>query len=448
MLGRILLGSAIVIVIAIGAVTAWQWRGELPPSGASAHAFDPGIVAKGAQLAAIGDCATCHTQAGGKPFAGGLPIETPFGTVYGTNITPDRNTGIGTWSEEAFRRAIREGVARDGSHLYPAFPYDHFTRLTDGDISALYAFLMTRDPVSRPNRLPELQFPLNWRIFAAAWQLLFLDHGAYRNDPTQSAEWNRGAYLVEGVGHCGACHTPRNKLGAEVKSQRFGGGEGENWSAPPLNAASPAPVPWTADQLFAYLRHGFADQHGFAAGPMQPVVANLRKAPDADVRAIATYIGAFIGPRDATDRQRQAGAALALAQQRVTTAGDLARGTTGAAPADGRSAGKLLFAGACATCHRSGGGLPVSRPVALVLSTPVNMSDPDNLLRIVLDGIHPPQGERGPIMPGFAGALTDPQIVALADYVRLQYSRGPPWNNVAGALAEVRRKRTPAMEAP
>ena len=448
MFGRILLGLALAVAIAIGALVAWQWRGELPPSTASAHSFDPGIVAKGAQLAAIGDCAGCHTTSGGKSYAGGFPVETPFGIIYGPNITPDRDTGIGTWSEEAFRRAMREGVARDGTHLYPAFPYDHFTKLTDGDISALYAFLMTRDPAMRTNRTPQLAFPLNSRIFAASWQLLFLDKGPYRSDPSQSADWNRGAYLVEGLGHCGACHTPRNKLGAEEKHQRFAGGEGENWNAPPLNATSPAPVPWTADQLFAYLKYGFTDQHGFAAGPMQLVSTNLSKAPNADVRAIATYIAAFAGPRDTAGRQRQTNAALAFAQQRALTVNELSRATTGAAPANGASPGGTLFAGACATCHRSGGGLPVSRPVALALSTPVNASRPDNLLRIVLNGIHPPPGRRGPIMPGFSGALTDPQLLALVDYVRTHYSRGPAWANVAAALADVRRKQTPTTEAP
>jgi mono/diheme cytochrome c family protein len=448
MLRRILLGLAIVLAVAFGAFYAWQWRGELPPASTSAHAFDPGIVAKGAQLAAIGECGVCHTRAGGKPYAGGFPVQTPFGVVYGTNITPDRETGIGAWSEEAFRRAMREGVARDGTHLYPAFPYDHFTRLTDGDISALYAFLMTREPAAQANRQPQLDFPLNFRIFAAGWQLLFLSKGPYRNDPAQSAVWNRGAYLVEGVGHCGGCHTPRNAFGAERKHEAYGGGASEGWSAPALNASSPAPVPWTVDQLTAYLKAGFADQHGFAAGPMQPVVANLGKAADADVRAIATYVASFIGPRNAADRQRQTDAALAFARQRAVNIGDLARTTTGVASAGDRSAGGVLFAGACASCHRSGGGLPASRPIALALSTTVNTSDPANLLRIVVDGIHPPAGERGPIMPGFSGALTDPQIVALATYVRSHYSRQPAWPNVAAALADVRRRPSPAMETP
>jgi len=448
MLTRILGGLVIVVAVVFGAFYAWQWRGELPPATANPASFDPGIVAKGAALAAVADCAGCHTQAGGKPYAGGFPVETPFGVVYGSNITPDRDTGIGAWSEAAFRRALRDGVGRRGTHLYPAFPYDHFTDIGDGDISALYAFLMTREPVHRQNRPARLTFPLNWRPFAAAWNLLYLRHGRYRPDPRKSAAWNRGAYLVEGLGHCGACHTPRNALGAEKQSDRFGGGEAEDWYAPALNAASPAPVPWTADQLYAYLRTGFADQHGFAAGPMQAVVLSLRRVSDADVRAIATYIASVNGPRDPAARQRQTEGALAFATQRAARVTTLARGGTTGAANSGTVSGAELFAGACATCHRSGGGLPVSRPIALGLSTPVNAPEPANFLRIVLDGIQPPLGQRGPIMPGFAGALTDPQIEALADYVRTQYSRGGRWAHVPAALAKMRQHQTPAMEAP
>ena len=448
MLTRILGGLVIVVAVVFGVFFAWQWRGELPPVTANAASFDPGIVAKGAVLAAVADCAVCHTQAGGKPYAGGFPVKTPFGIVYGTNITPDRDTGIGTWSEAAFRRALREGVGRKGTHFYPAFPYDHFTNISDGDISALYAFLMTREPVHQPNRPTRLSFPLNWRPFAAAWNLLYLRQGPYRSDPGKSAEWNRGAYLVAGAGHCSACHTPHNALGAETKSDRFGGGEAEDWYAPALDAASPAPVPWTVDELYAYLRTGYADQHGFAAGPMQPVVLSLRKVPDADVHAIATFIASISGPRDATARKRQTEGALAFAAQRaVTTTGIAQGGTTGSANT-GTVSGATLFAGACASCHHSGGGLPISRPVALGLSTPVNEPDPTNFLRIVLDGIQPPLGHRGPIMPSFSGALTDPQIDALADYVRTQYSRGGRWTNVTAALAKMRQQQTPTMEAP
>lgn len=448
MIWRTLVGVVVVIAMAFGGFYAWAWNSEIPPASPAASSFDPGIVAKGAQLAAVGNCAVCHTQAGGKPYAGGFPVQTPFGIIYGSNITPDPATGIGRWSEAAFRRAMRSGVDRQGNHLYPAFPYDHFTKTSDSDIAALYAFLMTREPASQENRPLALTPPLNNRLFAAAWKLLFLDRGAYQPETARSQEWNRGAYLVAGLAHCGACHTPRNALGAEKTNDAFAGGEGEGWRAPALNESSPASVPWTAEQLYAYLRNGFADQHGFAAGPMQPVARSLRKVPENDVKAIAIYV-ASLSPQDAAQRQRQTQAALDFARARAVKAAALQTGgTTGAAPSGDGHGGAVIFAGACATCHHSGGGLPISRPIALGLSTPVNESDPTDLIRIVLDGIHPPPGERGPIMPGFAGALTDAQIAALVSYVRGQYSRQPAWADVAGTVAKLRQKKPPAMETP
>jgi mono/diheme cytochrome c family protein len=459
MVWRVFVGLVVTLAVAFGAFYAWAWHGEIPASNPpSASAIDPGIVAKGALLAAIGNCGACHTQAGGKPYAGGFPVRTPFGTLYGSNITPDSAAGIGNWSESAFRRALREGVDRRGNNLYPAFPYDHFTHASDGDIGALYAFFMTREPVRRENQAPEVVFPLNARIFAAGWKLLFLHGGDYRPDAGKSAEWNRGAYLAESLGHCGACHTPRNALGAEKRGEQYAGGEAEGWLAPALNASSPAPIAWTQQQLFAYLRSGFATQHGHVAGPMQPVVQNLKKVPDADIRAIATYVASLAGSPDAAERQQASQAALDFAQARASKAlpgNDAA--TTGARPVtQGERAGDegpppsgaAIFAGACATCHRSGGGLPASRPIALGLSTTINASEPTNLLRIVLGGIHPPPGERGAIMPGFAGALTDPQIVALVSYLRSQYSRNPSWPDVAIALSKVRQNPEPATETP
>ena len=263
MVWRILAGVILVLILAFVGFYAWSWRAEIPALAAAPqpNSFSDDQVKRGAQLAALGDCTTCHTTANGRPYAGGLPVPTPFGTIYATNITPDRETGIGSWPEEAFRRALREGVGRKGTHYYPAFPYDHFTLASDDDIAAIYAFLMTREPVKQANKAPDLMFPLNSRLFAAGWQLFFLHKGPYQPDAAKDAEWNRGAYLASSIGHCGACHTPRNALGAEQRGNRFGGGVAENWVGPALNASSPAPVPWTADQLYAYLRNGFADRH-------------------------------------------------------------------------------------------------------------------------------------------------------------------------------------------
>src|SRR5450756_874720 len=254
-----IIGSAVVALLVAGAVAAFAiaWRPAItaiePPSPQS---FDPSLVKRGRDLAATGNCADCHTLRGGRDFAGGLPVSTPFGTIYSSNITPDPETGIGSWPETAFRRAMRSGVNRDGQHLYPTFPYDHFTNVTDADDQALYAFLMTRLPVRAAARANQLPFPLDQRPVIAGWKLLFLRRGTWQPDPSQSAEWNRGAYLVEGLAHCGACHTPRNALGAERAGAAFAGGEVDHWSAYAINAQSPAPVPWTAEALYGYLRDG------------------------------------------------------------------------------------------------------------------------------------------------------------------------------------------------
>lgn len=454
MVWRVLLGIVIVVALAFGGFYWWQSRPELPALAQTPNrdSFPREQIQRGAQLAALGDCTTCHTAPNGRPFAGGLPISTPFGTLYASNITPDRETGIGAWSEDAFRRALREGVGRKGTHYYPAFPYDHFTNAKDDDIAAVYAFLMTREPVNRKNTPPNLTFPLNWRVFAAAWQLLFLRPGPFQPDPAQNAEWNRGAYLVASFGHCGACHTPRNFLGAQT-GDHLGGGVAEDWVAPALNQNSPAPVPWNADQLFAYLHNGFSDQHGVAVGPMQPVVYNMRRLPEQDVRAIATYLASIAGPQDNAARDRRTQAARQFAQEReakVTpaasnaTTGSAANNESSGAAANADSSGAQIFAGACATCHHEGGQLPVSRPLPLGLSSVVNENSPVNFVRIVLDGIHPPHGQAGPMMPGFAGTLTNQQLTALASYVRQQYSQKPAWQNVGKAVSNARNTQTAA----
>jgi mono/diheme cytochrome c family protein len=243
---KIVAGIAVGLLIGgVVAAFAVAWRPAIPAIEPPApQSFEANLVKRGRDLAAIGNCNDCHTVRGGKAFAGGLVVPTPFGAIYSSNITPDPETGIGRWSEAAFRRAMRSGVDRAGRHLYPTFPYDHFTNVTDEDDRALYAFLMTRQPVHAPARANELAFPLNQRFVVAGWKLLFLRRETYRPDSAQSAEWNRGAYLVEGLAHCGACHTPRNALGAERVSAPFSGGDVDNWHAYAINARSPSPLPW------------------------------------------------------------------------------------------------------------------------------------------------------------------------------------------------------------
>jgi mono/diheme cytochrome c family protein len=423
-----IIGSLIAVVVMAAAVAGFAiaWRPAIAAiEPAAPQSFDAALVKRGRELAAIGNCSDCHTLRGGKAFAGGLPVSTPFGTIYSSNITPDAETGIGRWPEAAFRRAMRDGVDRDGRHLYPTFPYDHFTNVSDEDDKALYAYLMTRQPVRAAARENQLPFPLDQRVVIAGWKLLFLRHGTYAPDGTQSAEWNRGAYLVEGLAHCGACHTPRNALGAERASAAFAGGDVDNWHAYAINAQSPSPVPWNADALFAYLRDGWHPDHGVARGPMAQVVGNLSSVPQSDVRAIASYMAGVFGT-PAPERKRRGEEVLA----RVKSPPAQTAGTN----TDGAS----IYAAACATCHETNRPLPYGG-VNLGLSTAISSPDARNTANIVVSGVRAIEGERSPIMPGFAASMTDGQIAALLNFLRARFSNQPAWTGVEKIVADARQ---------
>ncbi len=409
--GRIAGLLLLAVAAAAAAGTALVWKPAIAPVAPPAPGiFTPDAVAQGAVLAAVGDCAVCHTAAHGRPLAGGRPLPTPFGTIYATNITPDGETGIGLWSEEAFRRAMRDGIDRSGRHLYPAFPYPHFTRATDPDIAAIYAFLMTRPVVQAKTPANALPFPLNVRATIASWNLLFLRPRAWQPDPRQSAEWNRGAYLADAVGHCGACHTSHNGLGAEHDSRGLDGGEAEGWDAPALQAASPAGTPWTVEALEGYLRHGFAARHGAAAGPMGPVTQQLARVPDQDVRAIAVYVASMMPKAPAAS---------------VKT--------------PGTAADNAVFAGACGGCH--GPDAPMTRGGApsLALSSVVNAPSPRDAIQMILHGIPWREGQAGPYMPGFAAVLSDRQVADLVQYLRARFSNGPAWTDIESQVRRARR---------
>ena len=431
---RKFLAIVAVPVLATGGVVVWSQErviaGIEPPPRSS---FDLALIENGAGLAAIANCGLCHTAPDGADYAGNRPIPTPFGTVASSNITPAPGSGIGRWSEEAFRRAMRQGVSRRGHHLYPAFPYDHYVRLDDSDLQALYAFIMTRRPVETSTPANALAFPLDQRWLLAFWNLFFLDRAPYRPNPQHTAEWNHGAYLVLGLGHCGGCHTPRNSFGAEQAGQALGGGEAEGWRAPALNANSPSPVPWDEAQLFAYLRHGRAAEHGAAAGPMQPIVDDLARAAEADVRAIAAYLAAQQG-EGSPERRQRASEALARAARREPPK-----------PAPGEEQGATLFSGACTACHADGprdaAAAAPPRAIDLALSTALNEADPRDAILIVLDGIQPGEAKPGPSMPGFAGAFSDAQLTVLLLYVRAHYGNGPAWTDLATTLRDIRRTR-------
>jgi mono/diheme cytochrome c family protein len=431
-----IIGSIVAITAIAGAMAAFAivWRPAIsaidPPASQS---FDSALIKRGRDLAAIGNCNDCHTVRGGKNFAGGLPVPTPFGTIYSSNITPDGETGIGRWSEAAFRRAMQSGVNRDGQHLYPTFPYDHFTHVSDDDDRALYAFLMTQRPVRAPARANDLAFPFNQRIAVAGWKVLFLRHETHQPNPAQSAEWNSGAYLVEGLAHCGACHTPRNVLGAEKTQASFAGGDVDNWHAYAINSQSSAPVPWDAEALFRYLRQGWHPDHGVARGPMAEVVSNLSEVPESDVRAIATYMAGVFGAPTA-ERKRRGDEVLAQAN------------SGSASPANGgTTSGAQIYAAACAGCHATDRAPPFGG-INLALSTALTGPDARNAANILLAGVRPTAGERSPIMPGFADSMNDGQITALLDYLRARFGNAPPWTNTSDIVRDIRRNQTVLLQ--
>jgi nicotinate dehydrogenase subunit B len=388
--------------------------------------FSTAAVARGRDLAALGDCAVCHTAPGGTPMAGGLRLATDFGTIVTTNITPDARTGIGAWSYPAFARAMREGISRDGHHLYPAFPYPSFAKINEDDMQALYAYLMTLPPVSHAVPPTALKFPYNQRWAMAGWNTLFLGTAPFTPDPARSASWNRGAYLAEGLGHCGACHTPRNALGAERASAYFGGGVAEGWDAPALSSLSRAPLLWTQQDVFDYLRHGFSARHGPAAGPMAPVVVQLRALPDSDIRAIAEYVASF-------DQRNQGDDPAALEQ---AAAARLAL-TAGAGN------GARIFGGSCAACHEGEAPHMFGNRPSLALNSNLYAARPDNLIRVILNGsIAALPG--GGAMPSFRDVLNDTQLADLITYLRATFAPGAPaWADLPRRILALRQAHPP-----
>jgi nicotinate dehydrogenase subunit B len=415
--------AMVATMVGIGAI-ALPWRSIAPIARPDASVWSAETIARGRQLAALGDCAVCHTQANGAINAGGRAIETPFGIIYATNITPDPETGIGAWSYPAFERAMREGIHRDGKHLYPAFPYNHFAKTSDADLQALYAYLMAQPPVRAVNRETALAFPFNLRPLMAGWNALFHSSAAFAPDPTKSAAWNRGAYLVEGLGHCGACHSPRNALGAEKAEAYLAGGFAEGWEAPPLTSLSRAPIPWSEDELFAYLRTGESRFHGVAAGPMAPVVKELAALPDDDIRAMAVYLGSF--NEHAIDKSAQE----ALAAKLETSTGTRTASALGA----------RLYEGACAVCHRVGGAPLFGARPSLALNSNLHSAVPDNLIQVILHGIAAPASSDLGYMPGFKDSFNDQQLAALVSWLRPQFAPGkPPWTGVDAAIMRARQ---------
>lgn len=356
----------------------------------------PELIAYGKSLVEAGDCAGCHTADPARPFAGGKRIDTPFGAIYAPNLTPDRETGIGAWLDADFTRALRTGIAPDGSNYYPAFPYPYFTKMTKDDTLAIRAYLGTLPPVVSRNKPPELRWPFGYRRLMQVWNAMFFTPGLFEPDQSQSAAWNRGGYLVTGLGHCGACHTPKNYFGADKTAQALAGSEIGGWYAPRLDGAARTGLKsWSAQDIVEYLQSG-RNARSHAGGPMAEVVVNsTSKMSDADVRAIALYLKSLPPARRETI---------------VTPPGETEM-----------KAGQAVYAKLCIACHEADGtGAPRIYP-PLPGNALLQSINPSSTLRIILDGAHTVTTPRAPNtgeMPGYAKQLSDEDIAAVTNYIR------------------------------
>ena len=379
-----------------------------------ARADDPAVIANGLYLARAGDCIACHTRPDGPVFAGGRAMPTPFGTIYSTNITPDRDTGIGAWSADDFYRTMHEGRFPNGGLLYPVMPFASYTKVTRADSDAIFAYLRSVPPVHQPNRENDLRFPYNNRQLILGWRTLFFQAGEYVPDAAKSAEWNRGAYLVQGLGHCGMCHTPINALGGNSESRAFEGGmiPMQDWYAPSLTSNKEAGLgEWDIGEITDLLRNGVS-RRGAVYGPMAEVTFNsLQYLDDADVRAMAIYL------------------------KSLAEGSPLAPETT-SIPAPESSLllhfGQTVYDARCASCHGADGrGKPPEYP-PLAANPSIQMESAVNPIRMVLNGGFPPgtAGNPRPFgMPPFAQSLSDDEVAAVVTYIRAA------WGNRGSAVS-------------
>jgi mono/diheme cytochrome c family protein len=388
------------------ALLAMQFRrpADSPPSAATAALPAEERIARGAYLAKAGDCMSCHTARGGQPYAGGRALQTPFGAVIAPNITADSNTGIGAWSADDFWRALHHGQSRDGRLLYPAFPYTNYTRITRDDADALYAYLQTVPAVIQANQPHQLRFPYSLQISLAAWRMLYFKPEAFLPETGQSVDWNRGAYLVQGLGHCSACHSARNPLGA-TEGESLSGGmiPAQGWYAPALNTRSD----WEQAHLAALLKAGVSPRTA-VFGPMAEVVKeSLQYLNDSDINAIAVYLKALPPAAKQTSFERDS------APETVTFL----------------AAGGKLYEKHCAECHGADGAGKSSMYPQLAGNQALTMTNAVNPIRIVLNGGFAPATAGNPrpySMPPFSHALNDTEVAQLVSYLRASWGNNAP----------------------
>ena len=378
-------------------------------------------IESGRYLATVGDCAACHTMTGGAPFAGGRPIETPFGKVIAPNITPDPETGIGNWSDADFDTAVRLGRSPHGKWLYPAMPFPYFTQMSRGEVLAIRAYLATVPPVHHAVRSNQLPFPFDIRAGMRLWDALYFNAGPFKADPAKSARWNRGAYLVRGPGHCGACHTPKNFLGADLTGKPLWGYSTQGWFAPDITQSLALGIGnWSVADVASYLKNGH-NRFAAASGPMgEEVSDSSSRMNDTDLEAVAEYLKNQPGP---------VSAARPLGEHEPIMV-----------------AGAALYRDLCSACHQQDGtGVPYLIP-DLAHSSSVAASDPLTLVHVVIHGaqsVATPGEPTAPSMPAFGGELDDAQIAAVTTYVRNS------WGHAASATTTgaVHKARSPGASA-
>jgi mono/diheme cytochrome c family protein len=364
-------------------------------------------IARGRYLAIAGDCAGCHNAPGGAAYAGGLPIETPFGTLVSPNITPDRETGIGAWTDDEFVNAMRDGTGQGGEHLYPAMPYTYYTKAAREDVLAIRAYLQTLEPVRNEVKANQLPFPFNVRASMVGWNELYLKRGTFTPVAGKSDEWNRGAYLVEGLGHCGLCHTAKNAMGGDETTRALQGGALQGWYAPNLTDDPRTGLgDWSVDDVIAYLKTGHNNVSA-ATGPMSDVIVHsTSQMTDADLRAIAVYLKDQPAPSGESPKP-------------VSGEDRLMR------------AGEAIYLDNCAACHTSAGtGIPQLFP-ALKGSPSVQSTDSASLIRVVLRGaqsVATDPAPTAPSMPALGWKLSDAEVAAVVTYIRNS------WGNAASPV--------------
>jgi mono/diheme cytochrome c family protein len=426
---RILLSVVAIVLVAV-AIGLWIVRGPGPmafadgpkvaladyrggnPAGVPAALAQASVVERGAYLARAADCMVCHTTAGGKEYAGGLGFKLPFGTLYSTNITPDKETGIGNYSDQDFLAAMHRGIRSDGARLYPAMPFTSYTYVSDADALAIKAYLFSLPPVRAAAPENTLMFPFNQRWAMGFWSALFNPDTRFEPDTSKSPEWNRGAYLAEALAHCGECHTPRNLAFALDNRLKFAGAVTAGWRAFNISSDKTSGVgAWRDDDLVSYLSIGHADGHGTASGPMgEAVDHSLSKLAPEDIRAVVAYLRS-VPPTASTDLP------ATLAPSAPASHRD------GGGTPDPR--GKMVFEGACVSCHGWSGESAISPFATLTGAWAVNDPGATNVAQIVISGTkrHTPEGAVS--MPAFGNAYSDVEIAAVANYVTARFGSKP-----------------------